>query len=71
MAKLQIAPDLLLSEYDRSRNLLITGTPGTGVTQLLYELINQDIQADQSVILFDPYGDLSDKVINSQARRFD
>lgn len=66
---MQLTSNINLSQEDRSRNILITSTTGVGMSVYLLDLINQDIKKGNSLIVFDPYGDLANKIIanrNSQ-----
>jgi hypothetical protein len=67
MNNLTLFKDIQLSDVERSRNILITGIPGVGVSKYLLNLINQDINAGSPVILFDQYGDLCDEIISSSS----
>ena len=49
---------------DRRRHLYIIGKTGTGKSELLKEMIKQDIKAGQGVCIIDPHGDLVDDIIN-------
>jgi hypothetical protein len=52
------------SEDDRRRHMYIIGKTGTGKSQLLEEMIVQDIKAGKGVAVIDPHGDLIDGVIS-------
>ncbi len=52
-----------LSGVDRRRHMLIIGKSGTGKTTLLIQMIVNDIKARRSVIFFDPFGELHDRVL--------
>jgi hypothetical protein len=65
MTSLSLAQGVTLTDSDRSRNVLVTGTPGVGTTNYLVDLIEQDIKSSTPVIVFDPYGDLVDKVLSA------
>lgn len=52
-----------LSGNDRRQHVLITGKPSTGVTTFFTDLILQDISKSGRVIVFDPYGDIADKIL--------
>lgn len=56
---------LVLEPKDRLHNLLITGLPRTGKTTFFIDLILQDIAHHKPLILFDPYGDISEHVIQN------
>lgn len=62
---LEISKNLFLSPDDRSRNILVTGIPGVGVSRYLLNLINQDIHSSRPIIIFDQYGDLAEEIIAS------
>src|SRR3989344_4553096 len=48
---------------DRTRHLYIIGKTGTGKSELLKEMIKQDIKAGQGVCIIDPHGDLVDDIL--------
>jgi len=52
------------SEDDRRRHVYIIGKTGTGKSQLLEEMIIQDIDTDKGVAVIDPHGDLIDGVLS-------
>lgn len=64
MNNLTLSPEITLSDLDRSRNILITGSPGVGMSKYLLDLINQDIIASRPIILFDQYGDLIEEILS-------
>lgn len=49
---------LCQSSQDRQRHLYIVGKTGTGKSTMLLNLIEQDMQKNQSLVLMDPHGDL-------------
>ncbi len=55
---------IYISDEDRRRHLYIIGKTGTGKSQLLEEMIVQDIGAGKGVAVVDPHGDLIDGVLN-------
>lgn len=48
---------------DRTRHLYLIGKSGTGKSNLLHNLVLQDIQANEGLCLVDPHGDLIDRVL--------
>ena len=46
-----------LNEDDRRRHMYIVGKTGTGKTELLKDLIMQDIEAGRGICFMDPHGD--------------
>jgi hypothetical protein len=48
---------------DRMRHTYIIGKTGTGKSELLQEMIKQDIKAGSGVCVIDPHGDLIDDVL--------
>ncbi|OGK18553.1 hypothetical protein A3D80_01225 [Candidatus Roizmanbacteria bacterium RIFCSPHIGHO2_02_FULL_40_13b] len=48
---------------DRRRHTYIIGKTGTGKSELLLEMANQDIAAGHGVCVIDPHGDLIEKII--------
>ena len=49
--------DVFISEADRQRHMYIIGKTGTGKTELLKDLIMQDIKNGKGVCFMDPHGD--------------
>jgi len=52
-----------IGEDDRRRHMYIIGKTGTGKTQLLEELVMQDIYAGRGTAVIDPHGDLTDGIM--------
>lgn len=50
--------DIYISEDDRRRHVYIIGKTGTGKSQLLEEMVMQDIKAGKGLGVVDPHGDL-------------
>lgn len=55
---------IYISDDDRRRHMYIIGKTGTGKSQLLEEMIVQDINAGKGVAVVDPHGDLIDGVLS-------
>jgi hypothetical protein len=55
---------IYIDDDDRRRHMYIIGKTGTGKSQLLEEMIVQDVHAGKGVAVIDPHGDLIDGVIN-------
>ncbi len=55
--------EVRLSPEQRVRHCHIIGASGTGKSTLLFNLIHQDIENGEGVAVFDPHGDLVDKVL--------
>jgi DNA helicase HerA-like ATPase len=53
-----------LLPHDRTRHLYIIGQTGTGKSNLLGELVRQDIEAGEGIALIDPHGDLADQIFD-------
>jgi len=51
-----------LSPVERTRHLYISGSTGTGKSNLLKNLIYHDLQEGRGLILIDPHGDLSKEI---------
>jgi len=49
--------EVFISESDRQRHMYIVGKTGTGKTELLKDLIMQDIRAGSGICFMDPHGD--------------
>lgn len=54
---------IYIGEDDRRRHTYIIGKTGTGKSQLLEEMVIQDIKAGKGVAVIDPHGDLVDGII--------
>lgn len=54
----QLSKTAKQSDSDASRNTLVCGTSGTGISTYLSHLIKQDIAKGKKIILIDPWGDL-------------
>jgi len=52
-----IKRSVFVSEDDRRRHMYIIGKTGTGKTELLKDLVMQDIKAGKGVCFMDPHGD--------------
>jgi len=53
-----------ISEDDRRRHMYIVGKTGTGKTELLKDLIMQDIRAGKGLCFMDPHGDAVEDLLN-------
>ncbi len=58
------ARHITLSSQDRAQHVLVSGLPSTGVTTFLIDLIMQDIANDTPVFVFDPYGDIANRILS-------
>lgn len=54
---------IYIGDDDRRRHLYIIGKTGTGKSQLLEELVIQDIKAGKGLAVVDPHGDLIDGIL--------
>lgn len=54
---------ILLPREDRRRHLYLIGQTGTGKTTLLFNLIQEDIEAGEGVAVIDPHGDLIEDIL--------
>lgn len=52
-----------LTAEQRTRHLHVIGASGTGKSTFLESLLSQDLEAGEGFALFDPHGDLVDKVL--------
>jgi DNA helicase HerA-like ATPase len=59
---------LALTELDRMNHMLVIGKTGMGKTQLLRNIILQDIHTGRGVGVIDPHGDLQHEVLNEYPR---
>jgi hypothetical protein len=55
---------IYIDNEDRRRHMYVIGKTGTGKSQLLEEMIVQDIQAGKGIAVIDPHGDLIDGVVS-------
>lgn len=55
---------IYLGEDDRRRHVYVIGKTGTGKSQLLEEMVIQDILAGRGVAVIDPHGDLIDGILS-------
>ncbi len=55
---------IYVGEDDRRRHMYVIGKTGTGKSQLLEEMIVQDINAGKGIAVIDPHGDLIDGVLS-------
>ncbi len=55
---------IYLGEDDRRRHVYVIGKTGTGKSQLLEEMIMQDVHDGKGVAVIDPHGDLIDGVMS-------
>lgn len=54
---------IFLGDDDRRRHMYIIGKTGTGKSQLLEELVVQDIKAGKGLAVVDPHGDLIEGIL--------
>ncbi|MEK9143110.1 MAG: type IV secretion system DNA-binding domain-containing protein [Patescibacteria group bacterium] len=59
-----VSREIYLSEDDRRRHMYIIGKTGTGKSQLLEEMVMQDIAAGRGLAVVDPHGDLVDGILS-------
>jgi hypothetical protein len=59
----QEATEVRLSPEQRIKHCHVIGATGTGKSTLLFNLIRQDIENGQGVAVFDPHGDLVEKIL--------
>lgn len=59
-----VSREIYLSEDDRRRHVYIIGKTGTGKSQLLEEMVMQDIAAGRGLAVVDPHGDLVDGILS-------
>jgi hypothetical protein len=55
---------IYIGEDDRRRHLYIIGKTGTGKSQMLEELVIQDVKAGKGLAVIDPHGDLIDGIVS-------
>ncbi len=66
MDKTKTLPTPSIDEYARKRGVCILGETGTGVSHALTSYMKTDIADGKRVILIDPYGDLVQKLTETQ-----
>ncbi len=54
---------IYIGDEDRRRHMYVIGKTGTGKSQLLEELVIQDIKAGKGLAVIDPHGDLIDGIL--------
>ena len=59
-----VARKIYLGEDDRRRHVYIIGKTGTGKSQLLEEMVMQDIMAGRGLAVVDPHGDLVEGILS-------
>ncbi len=52
-----------ISDFDRQRHMYIIGKTGTGKTELLKDIIMQDIRAGKGLCFIDPHGDAVESIL--------
>lgn len=55
---------IYIGDDDRRRHIYIIGKTGTGKSQLLEEMVIQDIKAGKGLAVIDPHGDLIDGILS-------
>lgn len=55
---------IYIGEDDRRRHMYVIGKTGTGKSQLLEEMVMQDINAGRGVAVIDPHGDLISGILS-------
>ncbi len=58
-----ISRPVYLGREDRRRHMYIIGKTGTGKTEILKQMINQDIRNGEGLAVIDPHGDLVEDVL--------
>lgn len=58
-----------LSPDQRTQHMHVIGASGTGKSTFLFNLIQQDIEAGEGLAVFDPHGDLIDRILASIPKR--
>ncbi len=55
---------IFIGDDDRRRHLYVIGKTGTGKSQMLEELVIQDVKAGKGLAVIDPHGDLIDGILS-------
>ncbi len=55
--------EVKITDDDRRRHIYIIGQTGTGKSNLLVDMVNEDILAGKGVAIVDPHGDLCDAIL--------
>src|ERR1051326_7084248 len=58
-----------IKRADRRAHLYVIGKTGTGKSTLIETLIRQDLKAGEGLALFDPHGDLVERVLGGMPDR--
>lgn len=58
-----VEEEVRLGPEQRVRNTYIIGTPGTGKSTLLLQMVKQDLDSDQGFAVIDPHGDLIEAIL--------
>ncbi len=59
-----VSREIYLGDDDRRRHMYIIGKTGTGKSQLLEEMVMQDINNGKGLAVVDPHGDLVDGILS-------
>ncbi len=54
---------IFIGDDDRRRHMYVIGKTGTGKSQMLEELVIQDVKAGKGLAVIDPHGDLIDGIV--------
>lgn len=60
-----LSKDVYIGDDDRRRHMYIIGKTGTGKTEFLKQMINQDIKNGKGVGVIDPHGDLIEDILQT------
>ncbi len=60
---------IYIGEEDRRRHMYVIGKTGTGKSQMLEELVMQDIEGGRGCAVIDPHGDLITGILNRMPAR--
>ncbi len=60
-----VTNEIRLTAEQRVRHAHIIGASGTGKSNLLFQMIKQDMESGQGLAVFDPHGDLIDKILGA------
>lgn len=55
---------IFIGDDDRRRHIYVIGKTGTGKSQMLEELVIQDVKAGKGLAVIDPHGDLIDGILS-------
>lgn len=62
IGKDSLGNDISLDDEALARHVHLIGIPGSGKTTLMFQMVNADLAASRGFVIFDPHGDLGQRV---------